>query len=349
MLAAGDKAGLVLKNLCVWDKGTGAMGSLYRSQHELVFLFNQPGVSSINNVQLGKFGRNRTNVWAYPGAAGLRKELQLHPTPKPVALVADAIRDASNRNDIVLDAFSGSGTTIIAAAKTGRRARVIELDPRYVDVAIRRWETWSGTSARHVATGATFAELAATRLGAGPPDPKPASPSRARPSASVAAPTPAPTRCGVTDHGNGEEVRRLRSGQGQATQTRSVQAGSERQSGGRPKSSRNVATVLRELANLNVHVNQNGKPQKVPLMKALLLSQVQSALKEISARATVCSTVWRWSSALTRRPSPPWQRETKRSSSVPSSAVRHQAGGDAEAGGQDQERDEDRRQAGRCR
>ncbi|MCB4767116.1 site-specific DNA-methyltransferase [Ancylobacter sp. Lp-2] len=163
MLAAGGEAGLELKNLCIWDKGAGAMGSLYRSQHELVFVFKEPGAGHINNVQLGKFGRNRTNVWAYPGATSLRKELELHPTPKPVALVADAIRDASNRNDIVLDAFSGSGTTIIAAAKTGRRARVIELDPHYVDVAILRWEQWSGGTARHLATNMTFAELAHAR------------------------------------------------------------------------------------------------------------------------------------------------------------------------------------------
>lgn len=163
MLAAGAASKLELKNLCVWDKGSGAMGSLYRSQHELVFVFKEPSAPHANNVQLGKFGRNRTNVWAYPGASSLRKELELHPTPKPVAMIADAIRDVSNRNDIVLDAFSGSGTTIIAAAKTGRRARVIDLDPAYVDVAIRRWEEWSGGVARHVETGMTFAELAMMR------------------------------------------------------------------------------------------------------------------------------------------------------------------------------------------
>jgi len=165
MLEAGRQSGLELKNLCVWAKGSAAMGSFYRSQHELVFVFKEPGASHINNVQLGKFGRDRSNVWSYPGAASLRKELKLHPTPKNVSMIADAIRDASNRNDIVLDVFSGSGTTIIAAAKTGRRARVIELDPLYVDVAIRRWEAWSGGTARHSATGMTFAELATARGG----------------------------------------------------------------------------------------------------------------------------------------------------------------------------------------
>jgi hypothetical protein len=163
MLSAGREAGLALKNLCVWNKGAGALGSLYRSQHELTFVFADPNGKQINNVQLGKHGRNRTNVWDFPGAPSLRKELELHPTPKPVQLVAEAIRDCSNRNDLVLDSFSGSGTTIIAAAKSGRRARVIELSPHYVDVAVRRWEEWSGTPARHSGNGATFEELASKR------------------------------------------------------------------------------------------------------------------------------------------------------------------------------------------
>jgi DNA modification methylase len=159
MLVAGREAGLNLRNLCVWNKGCGGLGSAYRSQHELVFMFHEPGAPAINNVQLGRYQRNRSNVWDFPGAAGLRKELELHSTPKPGSLVAEAIRDCSHRNDIVLDCFSGSGTTIIAAAKTGRRARVIELDPHYVDVAVRRWERWSGEVARHASSGLTFAEL----------------------------------------------------------------------------------------------------------------------------------------------------------------------------------------------
>jgi hypothetical protein len=163
MLAAGEAAGLELKNLCVWDKGAGAMGSLYRSQHELVFIFKEQSGSGTNCVQLGKFGRNRTNVWDYPGAASLRKELELHPTPKNVTMIADAIRDVTNRNAIVLDAFSGSGTTLIACAKTGRRGYAGELDPHYVDVGVRRWEQWSGKSARHAETGLSFDEMAERR------------------------------------------------------------------------------------------------------------------------------------------------------------------------------------------
>lgn len=163
MLAAGRAAGLELKNLVVWNKGSGAMGSLLRSQHELVFMFKEPSGPHLNNVQLGKFGRTRTNVWDFPGAPSLKKELELHPTPKPVALVAEAIRDVSDRNDIVLDCFSGSGTTIIAAAKTGRRGYAIELDPHYVDVAVCRWETWSGGTARHAESGLSFAGKAERR------------------------------------------------------------------------------------------------------------------------------------------------------------------------------------------
>lgn len=174
MLTAGRRAELELKNIAVWNKGVGAMGSLLRSQHELVFMFKEPSGPHINNVELGKYGRTRTNVWDYPGAVALRKELELHPTPKPVALVADAIRDVSNRNDLVLDAFCGSGTTIIAAAKTGRRARTIELDPRYVDTAIKRWEKWSGQQALHIASGLTFADLAKERSSSSPPISPPA-------------------------------------------------------------------------------------------------------------------------------------------------------------------------------
>jgi DNA modification methylase len=178
MLVAGREAGLNLRNLCVWNKGSGGLGSAYRSQHELVFMFHEPGATAINNVQLGRYQRNRSNVWDFLGAPSLRKELELHSTPKPVSLVAEAIRDCSHRNDIVLDCFSGSGTTIIAAAKTGRRARVIELDPHYVDVAVRRWERWSGEVARHGSSGLTFAELGELRrkepasVPIGPPRPR---------------------------------------------------------------------------------------------------------------------------------------------------------------------------------
>jgi hypothetical protein len=163
MLKAGHSAGLATTNVCIWDKGTGDMGCLYRSQHELVFVFAELGGPLLNNVNRGEFGRNRSDIWNWPGARSLRKKLELHPTPKPVGLLAEAIRDVSNRGDIVLDSFSGWGSTIIAAAKTGRCGRAIELDPHCVDVGVRRWQEWSGGTAKHAETGLTFEELQAAR------------------------------------------------------------------------------------------------------------------------------------------------------------------------------------------
>jgi hypothetical protein len=139
------------KNLCVWSKTNAGMGSLYRSRHELVFVFKNGTAPHINNIELGRFGRNRSNVWEYGGQNVLngtsKSKLSVHPTAKPVALVADAIRDCSHRNGVILDCFGGSGTTLIAAEKAGRRARLIELDPRYVDVTIRRWQNVTGRTA----------------------------------------------------------------------------------------------------------------------------------------------------------------------------------------------------------
>ena len=150
-------------NMCVWDKGQGGMGSLYRSQHELIVVFKAGQAPHINNVALGKHGRNRTNVWRYPGAnamsRGRQAKLALHPTVKPVALVADAILDASQRDGIILDAFGGSGTTILAAERTGRQARLIEIDPAYVDVTIERWQRMTKNEAFNLRTGLTYAAM----------------------------------------------------------------------------------------------------------------------------------------------------------------------------------------------
>lgn len=163
LLAAGRSAYAEFKNLVVWNKDNGGMGAFYRSKHELVFVFKNGSAPHINNFGLGQHGRYRTNVWDYAGVNSLKadrdEELAMHPTVKPVAMVADAIRDCSRRGGIVLDAFSGSGTTIIAAEQTGRRARAIELDPRYVDVAIRRWQQMTGGSAKLVGTDSSFDEL----------------------------------------------------------------------------------------------------------------------------------------------------------------------------------------------
>ena len=172
IMAAGRAVYSELKNLCVWVKGNGGMGSLYRSRHELIFVFKHGSAPHINNVELGRHGRYRTNVWEYPGISGLRSGeegdlLKLHPTVKPIRLVADALLDCSNRGDIVLDAFLGSGTTLMAAQRVGRVCCGLEIDPLYVDTAIRRWQADTGLDAVHAATGLTFAERArATAEGA---------------------------------------------------------------------------------------------------------------------------------------------------------------------------------------
>jgi DNA modification methylase len=162
ILSAGLEVYTELLNLCVWAKSNGGMGSFYRSAHELVFLFKNGKGSHRNNIQLGKFGRYRTNVWNYPGANTFSRSdsegnlLTLHPTPKPVALIVDAIKDSTARGDLILDPFLGSGTAIIAAERSGRRCYGIELDPRYVDTTIRRWQRHAKLDAVYVETGETF-------------------------------------------------------------------------------------------------------------------------------------------------------------------------------------------------
>jgi DNA modification methylase len=160
MLAAGRKVYSELKNLCVWNKTNAGMGSFYRSKHELVFVWKSGTAAHTNNFELGQHGRNRTNVWDYAGISSMRagrlEELAMHPTVKPVALVADAIKDCSRRGGLVLDPFCGSGTILIAAERTGRKARALEIDPTYVDVGVRRWQTYTGKAAILAGSGETF-------------------------------------------------------------------------------------------------------------------------------------------------------------------------------------------------
>ena len=169
LLAASKQHYSSLLNICVWVKDNGGMGSFYRSQHELVLVLRKGNGSHRNNVQLGRFGRNRTNVWQYPGIQTQSKQsgegnlLALHPTVKPVALVVDALLDSTARGEIVLDPFLGSGTTLIAAERVGRICRGIEIDPLYVDVAIRRWQNYTGDAAIHEGNGKRFDEIAAEK------------------------------------------------------------------------------------------------------------------------------------------------------------------------------------------
>ncbi len=139
-------------NLCFWNKSNAGMGSLYRSKHELVFVFRVGDAAHLNAVELGRHGRNRTNVWDYASVNSMkgnrREDLALHPTVKPTGMVADAIKDVTKRGDLVLDTFLGSGTTLIAAERTGRRFRGLDIDPAYVDVAIERWSAATGLEPR---------------------------------------------------------------------------------------------------------------------------------------------------------------------------------------------------------
>ena len=164
MLAAGEEVYAELKNLIVWVKDNGGMGTFYRSRHELIFAFKHGSGPHVNTFELGQHGRYRTNVWQYKGVntlrAGRMEELALHPTVKPVQMIADAIKDVSGRGEIVLDLFGGSGSTLIAAEKTGRRAFLMELDPVYCDRILQRWETYAKDEAERLVCGLPEQEAA---------------------------------------------------------------------------------------------------------------------------------------------------------------------------------------------
>jgi DNA modification methylase len=164
LLDAGRQCGLGLYNICVWAKTNAGMGSLYRNQHELICVFKAGSETPANNVELGRHGRNRSNLWTYRGFNAFGNErdelLAVHPTVKPVTMVADALRDVTKRGGSVLDTFMGSGSTLIAAEETGRRCFGTELDPLYVDVAIRRWQIHTCRDAVHASTGEMFCDRA---------------------------------------------------------------------------------------------------------------------------------------------------------------------------------------------
>ena len=169
LTAAAAEAGLQHINTAVWYKGSGGMGGFLRSAHEFCCIFCKGDKPKVNNVELGKHGKDRTNVWVYPGAnkpgTSSAKALKDHPTPKNVEMCMDAILDVTHKDDIVLDAFLGSGTTLIAAHRTRRRCFGIELDPAYVDVGIRRWQELTGNEAILESTGQTFSQVTQERCG----------------------------------------------------------------------------------------------------------------------------------------------------------------------------------------
>ena len=163
--AASNSKYTELKNICIWVKDNGGMGSFYRSKHEFIYIFKNGSAAHINNFELGQHGRYRTNVWEYAGANSFARNklaeenpLDLHPTVKPVVMVEDAIKDCSNHNDIILDSFLGSGTTLIAAEKASRICYGIEISPQYVDTAVKRWQNLTGETAISATTGIRFGE-----------------------------------------------------------------------------------------------------------------------------------------------------------------------------------------------
>jgi DNA methylase len=165
LVEAGREVYGEMLNLVVWAKSNAGQGSFYRSQHELIGVFRVGREAYLNNVELGRHGRNRSNLWHYAGVntfrSGRMDELALHPTVKPVALIADAMKDCTGRGAVVLDTFAGSGSTILAAERVGRRARALEIDPGFVDAAIRRWQAFTGRDAVEIGTGRSFDERAA--------------------------------------------------------------------------------------------------------------------------------------------------------------------------------------------
>ena len=171
LLGAGDRIYRELKNLCVWVKGSPGMGTLYRSQHEFIAVYKKGNRRHRNNVELGRHGRNRTNVWQYPSPSSFGRTseegnlLAMHPTVKPVAMIADAILDCTGRGDIVLDPFLGSGSTLIAAQRVGRICHGMEIDPTYVDTAVRRWQRFTGSTAIHARIGERFDDIEARMQG----------------------------------------------------------------------------------------------------------------------------------------------------------------------------------------
>jgi len=176
VIGSGLERGLTLLNLVVWAKSNGGQGSLWRSQHELLPVFKKGVAPHINNVELGRHGRWRSNVWTYPGGSSLgsdsREGLEVHPTVKPRVLLEDALFDVTNRGDVVIDCFSGSGSTLLAAEAVGRRCRAIEIDGPYCDVIIRRWQEASGSAAVLESTGESFLQVEQTRLGEPEVDPQ---------------------------------------------------------------------------------------------------------------------------------------------------------------------------------
>ena len=249
-------------------KTNAGQGSFYRSQHELIFVFKKATAPHINNFELGQHGRNRSNVWTYAGVntfrAGRMDDLAMHPTVKPVALIADAIRDCSRRGDIVLDPFMGSGTTIVAAERVGRRAYGLEIDPLYVDVAVRRWQAYTGRDAVLMA---------------------PARPSTRSPRSAARSGGAMIERIRRLDRAPQEGGPRSSSGAsykvgyGNPPKQHQFQPGQSGNSKGRPKGAKSTATLLREILDRKIEVRTGATVRKISVREAILTRFAEAALK----------------------------------------------------------------------
>jgi DNA modification methylase len=167
MADARRASGLSLINICVFAKKNAGQGSFYRSQHELIYVFKKGKAQHLNRIELGRHGRSRSNVFSYQGVSGLvrgsRVDHEAHPTPKPVIMIEDILLDCTEKGDLIIDVFGGGGATLMAAERTGRCARLLEIDPGYVDVIVNRWQNYSGRQATLAGTGLTFAQVRAQR------------------------------------------------------------------------------------------------------------------------------------------------------------------------------------------
>ena len=277
MLDAGKKVYSELKNLVVWTKTNAGQGTFYRSQHELIFVYKNGDGPHTNNFELGQHGRNRSNVWTYAGVnsfrAGRMDELSTHPTVKPIALVADAMRDCSRRGDIVLDPFMGSGTTILAAERVGRRAYGLELDPLYVDAAIRRWERF--TKARCDPKGLAQ-DVRRSRREARLRQVAEAQMSKDR---SAGRKTP-PKGENMPKRGD-DNV-----GYGRPPKEHQFKPGRSGNPKGRPKGSKNEATIWRDVLSKRIPIREGGTSRKVSVLEAMIMKYIERALNDDVKAAT---------------------------------------------------------------
>ena len=265
-------------NLAVWVKSNAGQGSFYRSQHELVGIFRVGEEPHLNNVELGRHGRSRSNVWHYAGVntfrAGRLDELKSHPTVKPVALVADAMKDCTRRGDIVLDTFCGSGTTILAAERVGRRAYTLELEPRFVDVAIKRWQAFTRRDAIHAAAGLTFDDIASQRTA------PPAATLRRRLCAEGGTyDQVSPKARSDGDNHSSSAQPAYAVGYGRPPEHTRFKPGQSGNRRGRPRRQRNVRTVVEETLNQRIKIREGNATRSLTKLDGMILTMINGALE----------------------------------------------------------------------